>query len=151
MIDIHKLNVDKSYFEKLTQITPDMISIFDDSIPFLERTKANNYQCVVVSDCGPDTGEYIKTSKIKNYFSKVYLSYEYRTTKKEELYDKMLSTINFNKDGLIMIGDDFERDFVIPRKKGIAAIFLDRSMKKSKSSEVIHNLTDLIELLKYEK
>lgn len=74
--------------------------------------------------------------KIDHYFDKIYISSEYKITKRSgRLYDLVLKDQKIAPTNSIMIGDNEESDYNVPITKGMNAILLDRNARKKHYSD----------------
>ena len=74
--------------------------------------------------------EIFKNLDIDKYISNIYVSCEYLNNKKSGiLYDIVLKDLKIKPEDCIMIGDNINSDYNIPKEKGIEAIHLDRKEK----------------------
>lgn len=85
---------------------------------------------VIISDMYLDKATLEKILKKQGYnLNKVdlYVSSEYRCSKRSgELYRKAIDKLNVNADRVIMIGDNFISDYLIPKKIGMQTMLYRR-------------------------
>jgi len=136
----------KRAVEALIPYSLNEIQIYSDVIPALDIYKNKGYNLVAVSDCGPDTKKNITKLGLDRYFAHMFFSFEEGTTKNENLYDKVISKLKSAPNSLTMIGNDYERDYSVPRAKGINAMLLDRD-EKYHVKPLIRTLADSIKLV----
>lgn len=83
------------------------------------------HQVYLVSDCGMDTKEFVENSELKYLLNDEFYSFKYKTTKDEELYSIVRKEIGKN---CIMIGDDYKRDYIIPKKYGFDSMLVKKPL-----------------------
>ena len=138
-------NLDKSILRVAMYPSPNQVYLFPDVQDTLNHLIKKGYKLGLVSDCGRESREIINHKGLANYFSEIFLSFEYGTTKDESLYDLVLQN-SLNKNKSYMIGDDLNRDYLIPKSKGFTPWLLDRNGKYLVENK-IQTLFHLKELL----
>ena len=90
----------------------------------------------------------IAIQRFTHYFSGLFSPIsDIQTTKKNEIfYIHVCRSLSIKPSSLVHIGDDYEYDYVSPRKIGAKSIFLDRNGEKP-GKHVIRDLTELDEPL----
>ena len=66
--------------------------------------------------------------------------------KTEEFYISMVRELNVEPNNIVHVGDDEKYDFIIPRRVGVKAYYLNRNCKE-KSQYIIKNLVELKKVL----
>ncbi len=114
--------------------------LLDQTISYLDQEKKSGKELILVSDFYLSKNaieQILKHHKIHHLFSKVYVSSEYQKTKRSgKLYDLVISECSLTPQKTTMIGDNLHSDFECPKTKGLNAIHLDRSLKKSADEEL---------------
>ncbi|MEW5761166.1 MAG: hypothetical protein AB1779_10430, partial [Candidatus Thermoplasmatota archaeon] len=84
------------------------------------------------------------------YFKEVFSSTsDFKLVKKnKKFYLKLLEKLNIAPKELLHIGDHYKFDYIIPKKLGINALYLDRA-KERKGKFVIHGLDEIGKTLKH--
>ncbi len=90
-------------------------------IDSLSKLMREGYEIHLVSDCGYDTKEFVENSALNNILSKRFYSFVYKTTKEENLYGLVAEEIGTS---CIMIGDDYKRDYKIPKEYGFSSALI---------------------------
>ena len=124
--------------------------IFDDVYDVLEKLHNNGYKMGVISngDLGQQTDKLARTG-ILNFFDVVTTSSEYDCSKPDpRLYESIIKRFNINKDEMIMIGDQVEKDVLPCLSIGIDAIWLNRKNKENTND--VKEIKSLNELLSIE-
>ncbi len=110
---------EKKYFMEL--LNPGNIELFSKRVELLFKLKSMGYNMVLVSDSGSDISEFVDSSVLSGVFLKKFYSFKYGTTKEEDLYSYV---VNYSGKNALMIGDDYKRDFLIPRRYGINSLYI---------------------------
>lgn len=106
--------------------------IFDDVYDILEKLRNKGYKMGVISngDLGQQIDKLLRTGILK-FFEIVTTSSEYDCSKPDpRLYESIIKRFNINKDEMIMIGDQVEKDVLPCLSIGIDAIWLNRKNKE---------------------
>lgn len=102
----------------------------EDVEKLLRHLKKLNKTIVCVSDFyAPEIffEQIFKYHKIYDLIHTFYISSEYLETKRKgDLYDHVLADTGFERNRMIMIGDNQYSDYEMPKSKGLAAYLLDR-------------------------
>lgn len=102
-----------------------------------------DYELVVSSNAARDFLD-IEVEKIKHHFSHIFSSTsdfgEVRKT--PDFYSKVCEILKVKPSEIVHIGDHWNFDFMVPRKIGIEAFYLDRNREKQ-GSFVLKDLRDL--------
>lgn len=113
-------------------INPEIKDVFEDAVS--QRKKI-----VIISDfyCGEELIKKILTKlKIESKISKIFVSSDYNARKSTgNLYNKVLDVLNIEPSDMMMIGDNIESDYNIPRRLGIKSIhlkYVDTTIKYEK-------------------
>lgn len=104
------------------------VSLYPDVLSTLEKL-SKNYQLVIASCMGNDFIDIkLRKRNIKKYFKRVFSAVSIGLIKKEEsFYLALCSSLAIKPNELIHIGDHYEFDYLVPRKTGIRAFYLDRN------------------------
>ena len=123
--------------------------IFDDVYDTLEKLYNNGYKLGVISngDLEQQTDKLARTGILK-FFDIVTTSSEYDYSKSDpKLYESIIKRFNINKDQMIMIGDQVEKDVLPCLEIGIDAIWLNRKNKENTNNvKEIKSLNELLTL-----
>lgn len=108
---------------------------------------SRDYELIVSSNAARDFLD-IEIGEIKHYFSYVFSSTsdfgEVRKT--PGFYSKICEILKAKPSEIVHVGDHWNFDFVVPRKLGIEAFYLDRSRKKQ-GMFILKDLRELNEKL----
>jgi len=135
--------------EELLQRYAKTVILYPDVIPALDNL-SKRYLLIV---CSGMSREFIdiklKRENIVKYFNHIFSAVSnFSLTKKEPyFYEKVCRKLNVKPSHLIHIGDNYELDYLIPKKIGIKAFHLDRTNNISKRKEAIGSLQELTELI----
>lgn len=123
--------------------------IFDDVYNVLENLHENGYKLGVISngDLEQQTDKLSRTGILK-FFDVVTTSSEYDYSKPNpKLYESILERFNIDKNEMIMIGDQVEKDVLPCLSIGIDAIWLNRKNKDNTNNvKEINNLNMLLDI-----
>lgn len=128
---------------KIISLPLEKIKVFSDVIPCLERIKSKGIYTITISDCGPDVVRYIHHLNLDLYFEKCFFSFEEGKTKETGLYNRALQVLCVEPSTITMIGNDYKRDYLIPKRLGINPILINRESKRGDSN----TLTKVLESL----
>ncbi len=105
------------------------------------------YELVVASNAPKEFLD-VELEGLKDYFTKIFSSIsDFNQVKKSSVfYSKIIQILEIEPSEMIHVGDQWASDFLIPKKLGINAFYLDRSEKKT-GDHVISNLDELRDLL----
>lgn len=86
----------------------------------------------------------LRETKLGKFFDRIFLSTsDYGKAKKDvDFYRDVCRRMELTPGELVHVGDDWNFDFLIPRKVGINALYLDRSGKK-RGKFIIRDLNEL--------
>lgn len=124
--------------------------IFDDVYGVLEKLHNNGYKLGVISngDLEQQTDKLSRTGILK-FFDVVTTSSEYDYSKPDSrLYECIIKRFNIDKNEMIMIGDQVEKDVLPCLEIGIDAIWLNRKNKENINN--VKEIKSLEELLNIE-
>ena len=117
----------------------------DNIIEVLEYLQSK-YDLVALTNYISDTQlPRLESQNILKYFSKVYCGDKIPFKPSKESY--LTSLGKFNKKECLIIGNDFEKDYQIPKSMGIKAILFDKNNEFPDEKERITNLIELKQLL----
>jgi HAD superfamily hydrolase (TIGR01549 family) len=112
---------------------------------------AQSHDLIIISNAAREFIEIeINEAGIEQYFSRIFsVSSDLGQVKKTpECYEEILRTMGTTPSNAIHVGDHFEFDYLIPKKLGMEAYFLDRDGNRSKDRYTIKDLTEFADLLK---
>ncbi|MFQ5835973.1 MAG: HAD family hydrolase [bacterium] len=140
---LEHLRLDKGQ-EELLEKCVDKIILYPDVLPSLNRLK-RRYRLVIASGMSEDF-IFIKLKKnnLARFFNHVFSAISLGLIKKEKsFYLAMCRSLNVKPAELIHVGDHYEVDYLVPRKIGIEAYFLDRENQRKKEFGTVNNLEEL--------
>jgi len=121
--------------EELLQRYAKTVSLYPDVVPTLNNL-SKKYTLIV---CSGMSREFIdvklKKENIVKYFNHI---------KEPYFYEKVCQELNVKPSHLIHIGDNYELDYLVPKKIGIKSFYLDRTNSILKEKETIGSLQELI-------
>ncbi len=135
--------------EELLQKYARAVSLYSDVLPTLSNL-GGKYTLIV---CSGMSREFIdiklKKESIFQYFSRIFSAVSnFGLTKKESyFYEKLCQQLNVKPSHLIHVGDNYELDYLVPKKIGIKVFYLDRTNNTPEKKGTISSLQELIERL----
>ena len=126
-------------------------SIFDDVYDVIEKLYSMGYKLGVISngDLSQQTDK-LKRTGIYKFFDIITTSSEYDYSKPDpKLYESIIERFHLNKDEIVMIGDQIEKDVIPCLSIGMDAIWLNRKGKENK--ENVKEIKSLKEIFKFIK
>lgn len=114
------------------------ISIYSEVEEVLS-TLNQTYKLIVVSN---STNEFLDVllEGIRSHFTRIFSSIsDYRGLKTTDFYLKVCQIMQIGPEEMAHVGDLWESDFVIPRKVGVKAFYLDRNGYRQ-GNEVVKDL-----------
>lgn len=127
--------------------------LFDDVVPCLKSLKD---RCTIVVGTNGDNKtrlNKLKTAGISEYFSEVYTSEMLKCSKPSpDFFLKIIKEYPFNLDEILVVGDDYEKDFVGARHTGIDCCLIKRGLKEGfntriKPQYLISTLSELLPII----
>ena len=130
-------------------IESNVLYVNDDVLDLIKEYKNNKKKLYCVSDMYLSKNmiiELLKKLDIDNYFEDVFVSSEYLCNKRSGLlYDIVLKEIKARPEECLMIGDSKEKDYDMPKAKGMEGILLDRNDKYEYYDNFIsHNNPEIV-------
>jgi len=155
LIQENKMSVEefKSSIEKEIK----SVKVHDDVKESLSRLKEKGYYRAVISNvASPYLAAYRKLQAEENFAFDLLLDYQIFSCEKgfskpsEKIYNEILkhAGCDFEEIGykdILMIGDNYTNDFLVPKSLGMQALHLDR--KGNNSETTINSLSVLLERL----
>jgi putative hydrolase of the HAD superfamily len=117
-----------------------------EEIKYVLSQLAKQYKLAVVSNFMVKDGieELLKENGLRNRFEFVNTSINIGWRKPDpKIYEFSIQCAGCNPDQIIFVGDDYENDYLAPRRLGMKSIFLD---KEGKTSTEIDKVIDFYEL-----
>jgi len=123
----------------------DKIRFYPEVLLVLEKL-SKKYVLITASGISSNYQE-IVLKKIRPYFKHIFSSISdlQEVKKTAKFYEMICKALRIEPDAIIHVGDDFDSDFVAPRRIGIKSFLLDR--KEEKRGEFV--IKDLRELEDY--
>lgn len=86
----------------------------------------------------------LRKTKLGKFFDGIFISTsDYRKAKKDaDFYRDVCRRMKISPEQLVHVGDDWNFDFLVPRKVGVNALYLDRARKKA-GKFIIRDLNEL--------
>ncbi|MFQ6080074.1 MAG: HAD family hydrolase [Candidatus Bathyarchaeia archaeon] len=131
--------------KELLRCSEHRIRTYPEVPKVLEELKQRGFRLIIVTNAHREFVELeLKKAKIENYFERVFSSTsDFGLVKKTvNLYQKLCTILDISPQEMIHIGDDRNFDFVVPRRLGILAFYLDRTGKHV-GEQIIHSLEEL--------
>lgn len=115
--------------EKILEKYAEYVELYPEVLPVLKRLK-RNYTLVVASAMSKDfIAVKLRKKEIFRYFERVFSAIsDFGLIKKEvTFYQRVCQSLGIPPSQLIHVGDNYEADYLVPRKTGIKAFYLNRS------------------------
>jgi FMN phosphatase YigB (HAD superfamily) len=128
----------------------DKVRLFPEVKTVIEDL-TQSYDLIIVSNAAREFVE-IETTEagIANYFASTFsTTSDFGQVKKTpECYEQILGIMGTKPSDVIHVGDHYEFDYLIPKRLGMEAYFLDRDGNKPKDRCTIKDLNELASLVK---
>jgi len=120
-------------------------SLFDDTIPTLERLKGDGFRLIVVSDADPDVlDSELSTFEIYRYFDHILISGKIEAYKpSDKMVRAILDVCDEPRTGIIFVGDT-EVDILTARKMHVTSVLIKRNGDFGHDAD--YHITDFKEL-----
>ena len=122
----------------------DKINVYPDVNHILERLK-DKFQLILTSNAGREFIEIeLEATGLGKYFDQIFsATSDFREVKKTiEFYQRICQILGVSPQEIVHIGDHYEFDYLVPRRLGIRAFYLDRSGEQ-KGVFILQDLRDL--------
>jgi putative hydrolase of the HAD superfamily len=126
----------------------DKIQVYPDVNHILDRLK-DKFQLILTSNAGREFIEVeMEATGLGSYFDQIFsATSDFGVVKKTiEFYQRVCQILGASPQEIVHIGDHYEFDYLVPRRLGIHAFYLDRSGEK-RGEFVLRNLGELEEKL----
>ncbi len=126
----------------------DKIRVYPDVNHILDRLK-DKFQLILTSNAGREFIEVeMEATGLGSYFDQIFsATSDFGVVKKTiEFYQRICQTLGTSPQEIAHIGDHYEFDYLVPRRLGIHAFYLDRSGEE-RGEFVLRNLRELEEKL----
>ena len=139
---LEHLKLNKSQ-EEILEKYMDKIILYPDVLPSLNYLK-RRYKLVIASGMSEDfICIKLKKNNLTQFFSHIFSAISLGLIKKEKsFYLAMCRSLNVKPADLVHVGDHYEVDYLVPRKIGIEAYFLDRENQRKKEFGTVNNLEE---------
>lgn len=134
--------------EEILDSFQNRIKLFPEVNEVLEECKDKGFRLIIVTNARREfLNLELEKTRIGHHFERVFsATSDFGLIKKtKNLYQKVCSIIGVSPGEMVHVGDDRCFDFVIPRKLGIKAFYLDRTGEDS-GDLVIHSLKELVNI-----
>lgn len=131
---------------KLFKLFKDEVRVYPE-VPSVLETLAERFNLVVSTAVTRDVLE-VELGKLRKFFKHVFSSIsDFKLTRKTpEFYGKICRIMRVEPSAVVHVGDDWNFDYLAPKKIGIKAFHLDRA-KREGSGFVVKDLKELETLL----
>lgn len=154
LFDCYGKEIDKTpieIYDIYLKLFEDNWTVFDDVYDVVEKLYNMGYKLGVISngDLSQQTDK-LKRTGIYKFFEIITTSSEYEYSKPNpKLYETIIERFSIDKDEMLMVGDQVEKDVEPCLSIGIDAIWLNRKGKEySGDVKEIRNLNDLFDYIK---
>ena len=122
----------------------DKIRVYPDVDPILDRLKGR-FPLVLTTNAGREFIDVeMKATGLRRYFDRIFsATTDFGEVKKTaRFYRRICQVLRTDLAEMVHVGDHYEFDYLVPRRLGIRAFYLDRSGQQ-KGDFVIRDLGDL--------
>ncbi|MBI2109996.1 HAD family hydrolase [Candidatus Woesearchaeota archaeon] len=118
------------------------IKFFKETIQVLNHLRNSGYKIAFITNWNQHARDTLEFLGLSRYADHLLISAEHGYRKPHpSLYKTVLKIFKVKPSEAVMIGDDYEKDYLKPKKLGMHALWLDR---RGKSKEGVRNLKQLI-------
>ncbi|HEC82292.1 MAG TPA: HAD family hydrolase [Thermoplasmatales archaeon] len=139
----------KMHWKEILNSCIDKLEFYPEVIEVIERLNTEN-ELIIISNASKEFIEIeMNALGFEKYFSHVFsaVSNFGKTKKDKEIYEMVCKNLDIKKEDIIHVGDNYEFDYIAPRKAGILSFYLDR--KGNENGEyVVKNLREFEEKLR---
>src|SRR4030042_3295902 len=124
----------------------DKIKVYPDVNQVLDRIR-ERFPLILVSNAGREFIDIeMNATGLGRYFTKVFsATSDFRLVKKtESFYHGVCRMLNVEPERIVHVGDHYEFDYLVPRRVGIQAFYLDRPGQQ-KGGATLRDLSELEE------
>jgi HAD superfamily hydrolase (TIGR01549 family) len=139
----HFFQLEKSWKVLMKQFV-DKISVYPDVDQILDRLK-ERFPLVLTTNAGREFIDVeMKATGLRRYFDRIFsATTDFGEVKKTvRFYRRICQILRTGPTEIVHVGDHYEFDYLVPRRLGIHAFYLDRSGQQ-KGDFVIWDLRDL--------
>lgn len=144
---LRRFRLDEDWRSLLNQFR-NRIRLYPDAEAALRQLQGN-YDLIVISNATREFLDMVlEETALQSHFHRIFSSTsDFGEVKKTpQCYQRICNILNVKPRSLVHVGDNHEFDYLVPRKLGINAYFLNRK-EKADGDHVIHKLTDLQAIL----
>jgi HAD superfamily hydrolase (TIGR01549 family) len=134
----------ETHWQGLMERYIDKIDVYPDVNPILEYLN-HKFSLILASNAGREFIEIeMKATGLERYFDRIFsATSDFGNVKKTTgFYRRICEILGANPHEIIHVGDHYEFDYLVPRKLGIHAFYLDRSGGQ-KGDDVLGDLKEL--------
>jgi len=109
---------------------------------------SSRHELIVVSNAAREFVEVeVNETGIRKYFSRTFsATSDFRQVKETpEFYHTVCELIGVSPDSMVHVGDHYEFDYVVPRKLGMEAYYLDRNGGVSNGEFTVRTLKEFVQ------
>jgi putative hydrolase of the HAD superfamily len=143
---LNKFRLSPDIWTTLLREYKHLIKTYPETCEVLQSLKRTNYKLIVVSNAAREfLNAELNRTNIAGFFSHIFSATTdfHQVKKTESLYNKILNILEVLPAEVIHIGDNWNFDYLTPRKTGIKSFFLDRGNQKS-GKYIVKNLTEFL-------
>ena len=122
----------------------DKIKVYPDLNHILDGLR-KRFPLILTSNAGREFIEIeMEATGLGKYFDRIFsATSDFHVVKKTaEFYQQVCDILNVDPQEIVHVGDHYEFDYLVPRRLGIQALYLDRSGEQ-KGEFVLRSLKDL--------
>jgi len=122
----------------------DKIKVYSDVNHILDRLK-ERFPLILTSNAGREFIEIeMGATGLDKYFDRIFsATSDFHVVKKTaEFYQQVCDILNVDPQEIVHVGDHYDFDYLVPRRLGIQAYYLDRSGERM-GEFILHTLKDL--------
>lgn len=125
---------------------PEVKEVMEDLVQY--------HDLIVISNAAREFVEIeVKEARIGDYFARIFsTTSDFRQVKKtSNIYRQICEIMGTKPPDAIHVGDHYEFDYMVPKRLGIEAYYLDRDGKNPRDSFTVNNLREFANLIKNPK
>jgi len=135
--------------DKIIEKDKIQVELFEDAIPTLECLSKDGYKIALISNAATFHKHPFYKFNLEKYFDYVCFSCDVGFWKPEtEIYKLTLKELGLKPCETIMVGDNREKDALVPSTLGMMGLHLDRDKKYPRTIQRIDSLYELTEIVK---